>query len=200
MCKSTKKQEKNIMRLFTAKSILQLRTVASAAIVLFILASMSACTNNNAKDYEKLSDRIAIEDMIVKYYVDMSAGKSHDLAQYYTEDALLDVNGVIAKGHEEIEKLYKGVGDGDAPAFSGKMNMLLNNAIIDVNGDTATAWFIWTGVINEDIEGPPRFLEQGREFDELVKRDGRWYITKRYITADSGAEAWMETYKPRTFR
>ena len=188
------------MRLFTAKSILQLRTVASAAIVLFILASMSACTNNNAKDYEKLSDRIAIEDMIVKYYVDMSAGKSHDLAQYYTEDALLDVNGVIAKGHEEIEKLYKGVGDSDAPAFSGKMNMLLNNAIIDVNGDTATAWFIWTGVINEDIEGPPRFLEQGREFDELVKRDGRWYITKRYITADSGAEAWMETYKPRTFR
>ena len=78
--------------------------------------------------------------------------------------------------------------------------MLLNNAIISVDGKTATAWFIWTGVINEDIEGPPRFLEQGREYDELVKIDGRWYIDKRYITADSGAKAWMKTYKPRSFR
>jgi hypothetical protein len=69
-----------------------------------------------------------------------------------------------------------------------------------VDGNTATAWFIWTGVLNDDIEGPPRFQEQGREYDELVKRDGRWYTTKRYITAHSGAKMWMEMYNPRTFR
>jgi ketosteroid isomerase-like protein len=131
----------------------------------------------------------------------MSAGKSHDLAMYYTEDAILDVNSMISKGREEIEKLYAGFGDGEATAFSGKMHMLLNNAIIDVDGNKATAWVIWTGVMNEDIKKPPRFLEQGREYDELVKIDGRWYIEKRYITADSGLSGmWEETYKPRTFR
>ena len=70
------------------------------------------------------------------------------------------------------------VDSGEAP-FSGKMHMLLNNAIIDVNGDTATAWFIWTGVLNYDITKPPRFQEQGREYDKLVKIDGCWYIKEK---------------------
>ncbi len=177
-------------------------------ISVFVIAFFSGCATTpisaNAEDkavtQATLLDRILIEDMIVKYYVDMSAGKSHDLALYYTEDAVLDVNGVIAKGHEAIEKMYTGLGDSGESAFTGKMHMLLNNAIINVNGNKATAWVIWTGVMNDDIKGPPHFLEQGREYDELVKVNGRWYLEKRYITADSGAAAWMETYKPRTFR
>ncbi len=48
-----------------------------------------------------------------------------------------------------------------------------------MNGDTATAKFIWTGIINEQIKAPPRFVEQGREYDRLVKRNGQWRITKR---------------------
>ncbi len=166
-----------------------------------IMVFMTGCTEKKNPEYEKLMDRIQIEDMIARYYVDMSAMKSHDLAQYYTEDAILDVNYMVSKGREEIEKLYAGVGDSGEAPFSGKMHMLLNNAIIDVDGDTATAWFIWTGVLNYDIKQPPRFQEQGREFDKLVKIDGRWYIKERYITADSALPAmWEKTYKPRTFR
>jgi ketosteroid isomerase-like protein len=146
-------------------------------------------------------DRIQIEDLIVRYYVDMSAGKSHDLAMYYTEDAILDVNDMVSKGRKEIEELYSGLDGGGESAFSGKMHMLLNNAIIEVDGDTATAWFLWTGVMNDDIKKPPRFQEQGREYDKLVKIDGRWYIKERYITADSALpEMWAETYEPRSFR
>lgn len=169
--------------------------------VVLLLTPILVSAEDKIVTQDTLLDRIQIEDMIVRYYVDMSAGKSHDLALYYTEDAVLDVNGMILKGREEIEKLYAGMGGGEEPAFSGKMHMLLNNAIINVDGDTATAWVIWTGVINEDLKKPPRFLEQGREFDELVKMKGRWYIKKRYITADSGvSEMWEKTYKPRTFR
>ncbi|MBN1833553.1 MAG: nuclear transport factor 2 family protein [Deltaproteobacteria bacterium] len=176
------------------------RMVVTVFAILLLLTPTLINAEDKPVTQATLLDRILIEDMIVKYYVDMSAGKSHDLALYYTEDAVLDVNGVIAKGRNEIEKMYTGLGDSGESAFSGKMHMLLNNAIINVDGNTATAWVIWTGVINEDIKKPPRFLEQGREFDELVKINGRWYITKRYITADSGAEMWMNTYKPRTFR
>ena len=79
--------------------------------------------------------------------------------------------------------------------------MLLTNPIISVDGDTATAWVIWTGIANDDLKGPPRFLEQGREYDELVKVDGTWFIQKRYITSDSGlTEMWEENYTPRSFR
>lgn len=190
----------HIPRGYETRPGLFVRTFAAAAATLFLLISTGAAAEDKMVTRETLLDRIQIEDMIVKYYVDMSAGKSHDLSLYYTEDAILDVNGVISKGQKEIEKLYSSFNDTDTPAFSGKMHMLLSNAIINVDGNTATAWFIWTGVLNDSIEGPPKFQEQGREFDELVKRDGRWYITKRYITADSGAKDWMKTYKPRSFR
>jgi hypothetical protein len=133
----------------------------------------------------------------------MSAGKSHDLALYYIEDAVLDVNGLISKGREAIEKLYAGLGGGggEAPVFKGTMHMLLNNAIINVDGNSATAWFVWTGFMNDDIKGAPKVLEQGTEYDELIKVNGQWFIKKRYITADSGLSSgdWPN-YKPRSFR
>ncbi|MFC1494510.1 nuclear transport factor 2 family protein [Thermodesulfobacteriota bacterium] len=177
------------------------RSSVKVAIILLLLSLLQACAGIQVAPQSTLHDRIQIEDLIVRYYVDMSAGKSHDLAMYYTEDAILDVNSMVSKGREEIEKLYAGVNESGEAPFSGKMHMLLNNAIINVDGDTATAWFIWTGVLNYDIKKPPRFQEQGREYDKLVKIDGRWYIKERYITADSALpEMWEETYKPRTFR
>lgn len=190
----------NIFKTRSIKQKISLRVLPAAFLVLTVFFFQSCIEEKKAPEYP-LVDRIQIEDMIVRYYVDMGAGKSHDLAQYYTEDAILDVNSMVSKGREEIEKLYAGVNESGEAPFSGKMHMLLNNAIIDVDGDTATAWFIWTGVLNEDIKKPPRFQEQGREYDKLVKIDGRWYIKERYITADSALpDMWAETYKPRTFR
>ncbi len=189
----------SIMKSKWMKLIFKLSVVLIAAFAL--ISPLSVMAEDKPVTMETLLDRILIEDMIVKYYVDMSAGKNHDLTLYYTKDAILDVNGVIAEGQEAIEKLYAGTGDGDSPAFTGKMNMLLNNAIININGNTATAWFIWTGVINDDVKKAPRLLEQGNEYDELAKVDGRWFIKKRYITSDSGVgPMWEKTYKPRSFR
>lgn len=174
-------------------------TVVTAAI-LFLLTPTLASAKDKIVTQATLLDRIQIEDLLIKYYVDLTSGDGHDLAQYYTEDAVVDVNGMIVKGRKAIEKSYDGLGDGEANIV-GRMHMLLNNPIINIDGDTATAWLIWTGVMNDDIKKPPRLLEQGREYDELVKRNGRWYIKKRYITADSSLPAMLEdTYKPRKHR
>ena len=179
------------------------RATVIAVTMFFIFTAMWANATDKVVTQETLLDRIQIEDMIVRYYVDMSAGKSHDLTLYYTEDAVLDVNGLISKGREAIEKLYAGLGGGggEAPVFKGTMHMLLNNAIINVDGNSATAWFVWTGFMNDDIKGAPKVLEQGTEYDELIKVNGQWFIKKRYITADSGLSSgdWPN-YKPRSFR
>ena len=183
------------------------RATVTAVAILLLLTLMQACTADKAVTQTPLYDRIQIEDMLVRYYFDLSSGKSHDLSQYYTEDAVLDVNGIVSTGREEIEALYAGLGDGEEEgageeeSTAGKNHMLLTNPIIDVSGDTATAWVIWTGIANDDLRQPPRFLEQGREYDELVKMEDRWYIRHRYITSDSGlTEMWEKTYKPRSFR
>jgi hypothetical protein len=78
------------------------------------------------------------------------------------------------------------------------MHMLLNNPRIRVNGDTATAETIWTGVISDTVRVAPRLFEQGREYDERVKKDGRWYFAKRVITSDAGlTEQFDATYQAR---
>jgi ketosteroid isomerase-like protein len=147
---------------------------------------------------ETLLDRIQIGDLLTKYYVDLSSGASHDLAQYFTEDAVLDVNGTISKGRAAIEKMYGGLGGSGRSERQGRMHMLLNNLLISIKGDTAKAWLIWTGVMNDNVRVAPRLMEQGREYDELVKRNNRWCIKHRYVTADSGMPAmWDSTYKPR---
>ncbi len=149
---------------------------------------------------ETLLDRIWIEDMLIRYYVDISSGSGHKLAQNFTEDAVFDVNGMIAKGREAISKMYGGL-DEENTHIGSRLHMMLNNPIISVDGNTATVWAIWSGVLNADINKPPVMVDQGREYSELVKRDGRWYFKKRYITSDSNLPAiWKDTYKPRKFR
>ena len=149
---------------------------------------------------ETLLDRIQIEDILIRYYVDISKGSGHNLSQYFTEDAVFDVNGMIAKGREAIAKMYGGL-DEDNTNLGSRLHMLLNNPIITVDGDNATVWAIWSGVLNADINKPPVMVDQGREYSELVKINGRWYFKKRYITSDSDLPAvWKDTYKPRKFR
>lgn len=176
------------------------RVTLAVAAILFIIIPMSAIAGEKIVTQETLLDRIMIEDMMIRYYVDISATSGHNLSQYFTEDAVFDVNGMIAKGREAISKMYGGL-DEDNTHLGSRLHMLLNNPIISVDGNTATVWAIWSGVLNEDINKPPVMVDQGREYSELVKLDGRWYFKKRYITSDSNLPAiWKNTYKPRKFR
>ncbi|MBN2336970.1 MAG: nuclear transport factor 2 family protein [Acidobacteria bacterium] len=170
----------------------------AAWFVLFALSPVTAAEKRVTQ--ETLLDRIQIEDMLIRYYVDISSGSGHNLAQYFTEDAVFDVNGMISRGREAIAKMYGGL-DEDNAHVGRRLHMLLNNPIISVEGDTATVWAIWSGVLNEDIHKPPVMVDQGREYSELVKIEGRWYYKKRYITSDSNLPPiWKDTYKPRKFR
>ena len=85
-----------------------------------------------------------------------------------------------------------------APASTGTFHMVLSNLVIDVEGDTATASMLWTGVDNNDLRGPPTIREQGREYDLLVRQGSKWLIKKRVVVADSGLpESMVATYDKR---
>ena len=147
-----------------------------------------------------LADRIAIEDMVTRYYGNFGrSDAAEDFGAFYTEDAVFDVNGIVSTGREAIEAFYTDTGDDEeAPAAQGTFHMMISNPVIDVNGDTATAQFMWTGVMNTGIQERPLLFEQGREYDELVKQDGEWRIKKRVVIADSGLpDRYMATYQPR---
>lgn len=174
-----------------------------AACAAFMLPALSSPVLAQQVTMETLLDRIQIEDLLVKYYYDLSSGKGHELSEYFTEDALLDVDGTIAHGHAEIDALYGGGGDSqDEPAErevpTRRGHMLLTNPVIEINGDTAIAHVIWTGVMNQGVGKAPSLFEQGREDSELVKINGKWLIKQRYISSDSGIpDRFDETYEPR---
>lgn len=143
-----------------------------------------------------LMDRAQIEDLLVAYYSHLGSGGG-DFGNFYVADGVLDVNGLTAKGQQAIKQLYEQVRQG-APRRPGTFRMLLTNPHIVVTGDVATADVIWTGVNSASVRSPPQIVEQGREHDELVKRDGHWYFRHRVITTDGGLPAMFEkTYQKR---
>lgn len=176
------------------------RIVSCLALVLLPLAPLPA-QEHKPVTMATLLDRIQIEDLLTRYYYDLSMGRGHVLADYFTEDALLDVDGTVAKGHAEIGKLYQRPEGAQAPAAAAQRrrgHMLLTNPVISVDGNKATAEVIWTGVMNEGVGKPPSLFEQGREYSELLKVEGEWRISKRCISSDSGIpDRFDATYKPR---
>lgn len=177
---------------------MRIRTFAAAA-ALAALPALAGCNQAPDAATQALLDRVAVEDFITDYYEHFGGTANEDFAKYYTEDAVFDVNGLVYTGHAEIVKLYDDLDqEPDNASQGGTFHMLLSNPVVKVDGDQATVKVFWTGVINETIDAPPRLVEQGREYDLLVKRDGKWLIKKRVVVADSGLpEMFKATYTPR---
>ncbi len=86
----------------------RLALVAASALALLPLASPVMAQKQILEDrpvtMEALLDRIQIRDFLTRYYHDLSVGKAHELADYFTEDAVLDVDGMIAKESQDGDR------------------------------------------------------------------------------------------------
>ena len=154
-------------------------------------------TDQGGADVQTVLDRMAIEEVFVRYYSGLGSGDPEGFGGFFAEGAELDVNGIVCRTREEIADLYRNVAV-DKPNLTGTFRMLLTNLFIELDGDTAKAQMLWTQTLNDTLKGPPRLIEQGREFDILVKQNGRWKIKKRVVIADSGLPDMMDdTYSPR---
>ena len=177
--------------------------LAGAVLAIACLAvagcNQSAAQQQSDSTMTRLADHIAIQDLLNRYYEHFGGGSNQAFGDYYTDDGVMEVNGARYQGHDAIVKLYDTLGSETAPAAGPQtvFHMVLSNPVIDINGDTATAKLLWTGVDNPaDVSQPPHLREQGREYDQLVKQDGRWLIKHRVVIADSGLPASMRaTYQ-----
>ncbi len=178
------------------------RTIYTLAVgTIILLVSLTQTVSAQQTTMETLLDRIQIEDLLTRYYFDLSRSNAHELSEYFIEDALLDVDGTIARGRAEIARLYQNPAPDPkepAPVPARRMHMLLTNPVVTIKGNTAAAHVIWTGVMNEGIGKLPQVVEQGREDTELVKQNGKWLIKRRYITTDGRMpNRFDKNYKPR---
>jgi ketosteroid isomerase-like protein len=185
------------MRIYKYTKILKI--LVPVTLLLFSAACATSIQTTVPPDVQELLDKAAIEELVMDYYLQLGGG-GKGFSDYYLEDSVLDVDGTVAKGREEIENLYK-LAATDTDSFTtreGSFRMMLNNIRIIVNGDSATGSMIWIGIHAHNPKAMAVIAEHGREKDEFIKRNGKWYFKYREITSDSGLTGiFAESYVPR---
>jgi hypothetical protein len=170
--------------------------LASAALALAIRGA-PALAEYPVTTMATVIDRAQIEDMLYAYYAGIDRADV-DFASYYVSDGVLDVNGQVARGSEQIKDLYRRTYQSEPTPSGATYHVLISNPRIVVHGTAATADLIWTIIDCDSPKAKPRLSEEGREHDQLVKRGGRWYLKSRVVTSDAGlAGIFVKSYIKR---
>jgi uncharacterized protein (TIGR02246 family) len=164
------------------------RIVSIAALV--VLAACPAAVAQNAggparaRDtaalVQRLEDRADIERLLLEY------GRTLDARDFKSYSLLFAKDGVWAGGMGTVQgpSAIQAFMEKAIPGPNTAHNYhILSNFIIDVSGDTATAWSRWTFM----VPGPNNTAvaaQSGRYDDTLVREDGRWRFKKRVASND----------------
>jgi SnoaL-like domain len=151
-----------------------------AAIALALVSFVPVARAQEPASMSALLSRAQIEDLLTNYYSVFGSGHER-FGTFYAENAVLEVNGIVARGRKPIDDLYKTI-----PPDHGKINVTVSNLKIAVHGDNATYHLVWTEFISESVTTVPRILEQGSDHGKLVKQDAKWLISCRVVTNDGG--------------
>ncbi|HUK35037.1 MAG TPA: nuclear transport factor 2 family protein [Vicinamibacterales bacterium] len=129
---------------------------------------------------QRLADTQEIQTLLLNY------GRYLDARDFKAYSSLFARDGVWAggmgtvQGPADIQALMEKSFRGPNTAHNFH---LLSNFIIEVNGDTATAWSRWTFM----APGPnntPVAAQAGRYEDTLVREDGHWRFKRRVASND----------------
>ena len=132
-------------------------------------------------------DRAAVEDVMARYVWAVDSLDADGYAAVFTEDAVIDSNGNISKGHAEIRKIVTGLIErANENKAKGLPILRLYHVISNVRitfpkPGEALHQSYWQTVIR-DKDGKMAAAAMGRSEDRLVKRDGRWLIQMRKLT------------------
>ena len=131
--------------------------------------------------------RIAVEDVMARYVWTVDSFDADGYVAVFTEDAVIDSNGTISKGHAEIRKVVTGlIQRRDANKAKGVPPANLYHVISNVRitfpkPDEALHQSYWQ-TVRRDNDGKMTAAAMGRSEDRLVKRNGKWLIQFRKLT------------------
>jgi uncharacterized protein (TIGR02246 family) len=155
-----------------------------AAVLAILIAPVLVNAQGNLGTYE---DRIAIEDVMARYIWAADSLDPDGYVAVFTEDAVIDSNGSISKGHEEIRKIVTGlVQRRDENRAKGLPTANLYHVISNVRitfpkpGEAVHQSYWQT--VRRDKDSRMTAAAMGRSEDRLVKRNGKWLIQSRTLT------------------
>jgi uncharacterized protein (TIGR02246 family) len=167
------------------------RLCLACCLLTFVALPQAAQTRANdaaslAARLQKFEDKEEIQTLLLDYGRHLD---SRDFASYgglFAKDGeWVGGFGTIGGGPASIQAfMEKAMGTGPN---RGKNYHLLSNFVIDVKGDTATAWSRWAFVVPG--EKGAVISQAGRYDDTLVRENGRWRFKRRVASNDTEAPA-----------
>ena len=134
----------------------------------------------------QLLDRAAIHEVMQKYIWSVDALDADGYVSVFTEDAVVDANGDLHKGHAEIRKVVTDLqarqaqnrARGEPP---GNLYHVISNERIAFTSPTEALYQSYWQTLRKGQES--RYIAGGfgRSEDRLVKRDGQWLIKSRKL-------------------
>jgi uncharacterized protein (TIGR02246 family) len=155
-----------------------------AALIALLIAPALVSAQENLGTYQ---ERIAVEDVMARYVWAVDSLDADGYVAVFTEDAVIDSNGSISKGHEEIRRivtnLIKRRDDNKAKGVqtANLYHVVSNVRITFPKANEAVHQSYWQ-TVRRDAEGRMVAAAMGRSVDHLVKRNGKWLIQSRKLT------------------
>ena len=129
---------------------------------------------------QRIEDTMEIERLLLNYGRHLDARDFKAYSQLFARDGVWEGGMGTVQGPAAIQTFMERAISGPNTAHNYH---LLSNFVIDVQGDTATAWSRWQFVA-PGPDGRPVVAQAGRYDDELVREDGRWKFKRRVAAND----------------
>ena len=132
-------------------------------------------------------DRIAVEDVMARYVWAVDSLDADGYVAVFTEDAVIDSNGSISKGHAAIRRIVTGLiqrrDDNKAKGLptANLYHVISSPRITFPKPGEALHQSYWQ-TVRRDKDGRMIVGGMGRSEDRLVKRNGQWLIQSRKLT------------------
>jgi len=160
-----------------------MRKLVIPLVVLFLWAPAQA---REPQEWRELLDRAAIHEVMQKYIWSVDALDADGYVSVFTEDAQIDANGDIHKGHAEIRKvvtdlLARQAANRARGEPTGNLYHVISNERISFTSPTQSRYQSYWQTLRKGAEN--RYIAGGfgRSEDRLVKRDGHWLIQSRKL-------------------
>ena len=153
-------------------------------LIALVVAPVFITAQGNLGTYE---DRTAVEDVMARYVWAVDSLDADGYVAVFTEDAVIDSNGAISKGHAEIRKIVTSLiqrrDDNKAKGLppSNLYHVISSVRITFPKPGEALHQSYWQ-TVRRDKDGKMIAAAMGRSEDHLVKRNGKWLIDNRKLT------------------
>jgi hypothetical protein len=156
------------------------------------LCSLPLVAHAQPPSLQMLQDRAMIEDIMARYEFALDSGDAEAYGALFAEDGVLANGRSEEKGRAAIVKSVKDLSArfrATAPPAGTPPRKVIHsysNLVLEVQGDKATAKSNWVEVWNIKA-GVPEVGGAGQYNDTLVRKDGKWYFSRREIVGTISA-------------